>query len=148
MTENKTGDFAQNLPVSQLVQPAPHLTKITSESAFKSTNQRNVALVDEQKIQEKSIPQNVSRSVINAPQISTFTNFTPTLVKNMVNINEYKGSKESLVATQANIAAIVKNETRSSQRSFFLKSSGLPLTNQSQSDVSLLSPKELIFTNV
>ena len=49
----------------------------------------------------------------------------------MVNINEYKGSKESLVASQANLAAITKNETRTSQRSSFLKSSVLPLTNQS-----------------
>jgi hypothetical protein len=50
MTENKTGDFAQNLPVSQHLQPTSHLAKIPSESAFKSTIQRNVALVDQQKI--------------------------------------------------------------------------------------------------
>jgi len=56
----------------------------------------------------------------------------------MVNINEYKGTKEPLVAPLANPTTITKNETRTSQRSSILKTSVLPLTNQSQSDVSLL----------
>jgi hypothetical protein len=49
----------------------------------------------------------------------------------MVNINEYKVPKDSITPSQANLATVAKNETRTSQRSSFLKSSVLPLTNQS-----------------
>jgi hypothetical protein len=93
MTENKTGDFAQYLPDSHTVQPTPHLTKNSSESAFKSTTQRISAPVDVQKLKEKSTKESVSHLGINDFQITTFTNFTPTFVKNMVNNNEYKGAK-------------------------------------------------------
>jgi hypothetical protein len=54
----------------------------------------------------------------------------------MVNINEYKGPKDQLLPSKTNLTAITKNETRSSQRASILKSSVLPLVNQSQSDVS------------
>jgi hypothetical protein len=65
MTEAKTGDFAQNLPDSLIVQPSPHLKKNSSESAFKSTTSRIPAPVDTQKLKEKSAKENVSHLGIN-----------------------------------------------------------------------------------
>jgi hypothetical protein len=93
MTENKTGDFAQYLPDSLTVQPTPHLTKTSSESAFKSKTPIIVAPLDVQKFKEKETKESVSHLGINHFQIASFTNFTPTFVKNMVNNNEYKGPK-------------------------------------------------------
>ena len=45
MTENKTGDFAQNLPESRPVQSIPFAAQPTSESAFKSATNKNIAPV-------------------------------------------------------------------------------------------------------
>lgn len=40
MTENKTGDFAQNLPDSHQPKACPQLARSTSSSAFKIKTQR------------------------------------------------------------------------------------------------------------
>ena len=60
MTENKTGDFAQNLTESGTVNTLPLGIKQTSESGFKSAVNKIISQVNTTQIREQTVPSSVS----------------------------------------------------------------------------------------
>lgn len=61
MTENKTGDFAQNLPESRPEKTQTQVPRQLFESAFKSTIPKIGAPVDPAQKLEQTIPASVSQ---------------------------------------------------------------------------------------
>jgi len=60
MTENKTGDFAQNLTESGPVNSLPLVNKQTSESGYKSAVNKIITQVNTAQVREQTAPSSVS----------------------------------------------------------------------------------------